>query len=91
MLTGHPYVSWLFMGLLVALVTWVLLRCGLLAVTTLFCVRYLLLFPITENTNAWYFGNGLIGLSAIVLLAVFGCYASLGGRSLFWDTFVEND
>ena len=40
-------------------------------------------FPLTLNTEHWYFSHGLFAMAWIAVIAVYGFYTSLGGRSLF--------
>lgn len=35
-------------------------------------------FPLTPKFSAWYFGIGLIGPLAVLAMAVYGFYTSLG-------------
>lgn len=77
---GHMYVAWLPAGLFIGAVILLLTRFGLFAVITTFVTAGLLKFPITTDSNAFYFGNGLFAISLVLALAAYGLYASVGSR-----------
>src|SRR5262249_37155546 len=66
-------------------------RHGLLALASLY-FSYLALsnFPVTLNFSAWYAGIGLAPLVAVLALAVFAFYTSLGGQKLFRGSLLED-
>ncbi|MBM3789468.1 MAG: hypothetical protein FJW35_03850 [Acidobacteria bacterium] len=69
----------------------VLMRFGLLAVTSglMFAIP-LYFFPITPQLSAWYSG---IGLAGVILMLAFAAYAfrtSLGGRPMFEAKLLED-
>jgi serine/threonine protein kinase len=73
-----------FSGLMTAIILFVLLRIGLLALTSCFLVLFLFQnCPITSDFSAWYIeATGfLIGL--ITVLAIYSFYISLAGQPLF--------
>jgi serine/threonine-protein kinase len=47
-------------------------------------------FPATLNFSAWYAGIGLAPLVAVLALAVFAFYTSLGGQKLFQGSLLED-
>jgi hypothetical protein len=68
----------------------VLLRFGVLAVVVAAAAIALLQnFPITLDFSAWYAPTGLIGLGAILVLAIWSFRAALGGRKLFKEDLLE--
>ena len=77
---GHMYVAWLPAGLFIGAVILLLTRFGLFAVITTFVTAGLLKFPITTDSNAFYFGNGLFAISLVLALAAYGLYTSVGSR-----------
>jgi hypothetical protein len=77
---GHVYVAWLPAGLYAGAVILLLTRFGLFAVVTTFVTTMLLNFPITTDSSAFYFGNGLFAIVLVLVLAVYGLYTSLGNR-----------
>jgi serine/threonine-protein kinase len=80
------YATWICNGLAVALFTWILVRFGLLAsVTGLTVLNLLTALPITTDTSAFYFGNGLLVMGLVFAVALYGSFTSLGGRPLFRD------
>ncbi len=82
MMPGHKYVAWLPAGLYIGAVILLLTRFGLFAVVTTFVAVELLKFPITTNSSAFYFDNGLFAIGVVLALAVYGLYRSLGNRML---------
>ena len=80
---NHPLV-WAMAILLYGLQAMFVLRFGLLAFAVAYCVEYVLLIsPVTPNSSAWYFGNGIFMLATIIALSVWGFYCSVGGRRLW--------
>jgi hypothetical protein len=77
---AHVYVAWLPAGLYIGAVILLLTRFGLFAVVTTFVTNSLLNFPITTDSSAFYFGNGLFAIVLVLALAVYGLYTSLGNR-----------
>ena len=80
------YSTWLGMALALALCAWVLVRFGLLANVTATVVFTVLYLPVTTDSFAFYFGNGLLVMGLVLVLALYGSFTSLGGRPLFRDT-----
>jgi eukaryotic-like serine/threonine-protein kinase len=77
-------IACLFFQLAVFLV--VLLRFGVLALMVWGFVAFgIALIPVTLDSSAWYFGASLTKMLAVGGLAVYGAWASLGGRRLFAD------
>ncbi len=72
------------------LIVVVLLRFGLLALVSGFLVFQLFhSAPITHDLGAWYAGWGLLGVLAIVGLAVYGFHTALAGRPLLKENLLE--
>jgi hypothetical protein len=66
-------------------------RYGLVAVAvTSFTVYALNWFPVTLNFSVWYAGIGLAPLVAVLALAVFAFYTSLGGQKVFRGSLLED-
>ncbi len=86
---GHPYVSWLVWGLNVTMLVWLLVRFGLLAAVSANVVIRLLQLPITTDTSAFYFGNGLFAVGLVLAIAMYGFYTSLAGRPVFAEALPE--
>jgi serine/threonine-protein kinase len=77
-------------GLIIyGLAAMVVLRFGLLALTTGFCVAGLIGPPLSLHTDAWYFGNIVFLFGSAILLAVWAFYTSVGGRR-FWNAELFN-
>jgi hypothetical protein len=47
-------------------------------------------FPVTLNFSMWYAGIGLAPLVAVLALAVFAFYTSLGGQKVFQGSLLED-
>ncbi len=66
-------------------------RYGLVAVAvSSFAQITLNAFPVTLNFSAWYAGIGLAPLVAVLALAVFAFYTSLGGQKVFRGSLLED-
>jgi serine/threonine-protein kinase len=83
--TEPTYSTWCCMGLAVALWVWIMVRLGLLATVVGLAVQAMLTLPITTDSSAFHFSNGLLGMGLVLALALYGAFASLGGRPLFRD------
>ncbi len=70
----HPAISWLPLGLGIAVTSVVLLsQYGLLSyVVAWFCFQLLLMSPVTLATTSWYAGTGLFSLLLVATLGLFG-------------------
>ncbi len=78
-----PVVAWSFGMISAALITFTLIRFGLLSLVTLFLFSYFTyILPITTNLSAWYAGSTIFVLLMVVALATYGFYLSLGGQRL---------
>ena len=74
-------------GLIVAIQYVTLVRFGFLAVVVHITVQVLAMsFPLTLDTNHWYFNHGLFAVGWISAIALYGFYTSLGNRSVFGTT-----
>ena len=81
--SSQPMVTLPFACCLIALAVIVLLRFGFLAFVIGFFVNGLLLrVPITTNFSAWYASSSFVVLIAVMALAAFAFYTSLGGQKL---------
>jgi len=88
--TGNWQVSvtTLLLGGLVAVA---MTRYGLVALAASFFARLALNnFPVTLNFSTWYAGIGLAPLVAVLALAVFAFYTSLGGQKVFQGSLLED-
>jgi hypothetical protein len=65
-------------------------RYGLLTMASALFAQYALLsFPVTLNFSVWYAGVGLAPMVAVLALAVFAFYTSLGGQKVFAGKLLE--
>jgi len=73
-----------FAVLLNALTVIALLRFGLVTLaTSVFVLQLLSSIPLTTKLTAWYGGNEITALIAVLALAAFAFHTSLGGQKLF--------
>jgi serine/threonine-protein kinase len=79
------YAVWICTGLALALCAWILVRLGLLATVVAYTVVAFLALPITTDSSAFHFGYGLLVMGLVFAVALYGAFASLGGRPLFRD------
>jgi hypothetical protein len=87
---GNPYINLAYALLSAAIVSFALIRFGLLAtMVASFYQSILLSYPITIDFSSWYAGLSLLGLLLVVSLAVYGFYLALAGRPLFKEEFLE--
>ncbi|MCI0350704.1 MAG: hypothetical protein L0Z53_14870 [Acidobacteriales bacterium] len=77
--------------LLIGLIAVFMMRYGLVAVAVFnFADLALSTFPVTLNFSMWYAGIGLAPLVAVLSLAVFAFYTSLGGQKLFQGSLLDD-
>ncbi len=81
------FTPFLVMGLLAVAMT----RYGLVTfASALIAILALHNFPVTLNFSVWYAGIGLAPLVAMLALAVFAFYTSLGGQKVFQGSLLED-
>ncbi|HJQ98117.1 MAG TPA: hypothetical protein VJ826_07355, partial [Candidatus Polarisedimenticolaceae bacterium] len=75
----------------ITVIAWtLLLRFGLLAFATMFCVSGLMeAMPLTLTPAAWYAGSMYFALAVIAAPALWGFWTSRGKRTLFGDDLLE--
>src|SRR5262245_44506689 len=75
----------------IGLIAVAMTRYGLVVSTVAsFAIFALINFPVTLNFSVWYAGTGLAPLVAVLALAVFAFYTSLGGQKLFQGSLLED-
>ena len=83
-LSPNGRIATIFSMLYWAWVLFVLVRFGPVACAVGYSVQGVLRsLPITTHLDAWYAGDGLVGLALLVGLAGYAFYTSLGGQPLF--------
>jgi hypothetical protein len=83
---ASPALSALFGGVQTALLVFVMLRFGLVAlIASSFALELLIMFPITADFSVWYAGASLFALLSVAAMAAFAFRTSLAGRPLFAD------
>src|SRR6266540_676844 len=88
---GESPVTEILLGLLMsAAVVFLLTRFGLLAfATAIFVDLILTAAPITLDASSWYFGRSFVVLLALLAIAAYGFYISLGDKPLFSAPVLE--
>lgn len=81
----HPILGWLVVSLTLAASFWLLARFGLLSMMVGTYTHLVLMSPITPDLSRWYAGSGLLCMTIIAVMAVWGFYASQGGRPIWRD------
>ena len=81
-----PTLSALFAGAETALLVFMMLRFGLVAlIASSFAYVLLLMFPLTADFSVWYAGASLFALLSAAAISAFALHTSLAGRPLFTD------
>ena len=81
--TSRPWVDVPLRLAVVAIMTFVLLRLGLLATIVAYAVPQILLnLPITLDSSSWYFGLSMIPIVLVAAVAIYGFRISLAGRKI---------
>jgi Protein kinase domain len=75
----------------VGLLTFLILRFGLLAVTVYVLMQQVMSVPITTDTAAWYAWMGWLGVAVIAAIVVYGARIGLAGQPLFGKTLLPTD
>jgi hypothetical protein len=77
--------------LILGLIAVAMTRYGLVTLASaFFVVLASTSFPVTLNFSAWYAGTGLVPLVAVLALAAFAFYTSLGGQKVFQGRLLED-
>jgi len=66
-----------------ALLTFLILRFGLLALTVYILMQQVMSVPITTDTSAWYAWMGWFGMAVIAAVVIYGARIGLAGQPLF--------
>ncbi len=84
--------DWVSVPLSAALLVFVLMRFGLLALIVAFSVAGTLgNFPLTADLSTWYVGSSLFALASVLALTAYALYTALAGRPLFKAGFLDSD
>lgn len=76
--------------ILYCLTVFLLIRLGLLAmVAGAFFNVFIISFPLTTQSSAWYAGLSLAGILLMAVIAFYGFYTSLGGGPVFGGAVFE--
>jgi len=80
-----------FYAAMAAVVTWLVVRHGLLTLVLMYLFGALLLEPLaTTHLGAWYGQPAVLSYLLAAGLIGWGLYASLSGRPFRWDRLLEN-
>jgi hypothetical protein len=86
----NPLIDALFTAPFIVAYLWILRRFGLVALTVLYFVDQLAdQIPLTTPLTAWYTEGGMVGVVAIVALALYGFHVSRAGKPLFAGDALE--
>ena len=86
----NPLIDALFTAPFIVAYLWILRRFGLVALTVLYFVDQLAdQIPLTTPVTAWYTEGGMVGVVAIVALALYGFHVSRAGKPLFAGDALE--
>jgi Protein kinase domain/zinc-ribbon domain len=86
----NPLIDALFTAPFLLIYLWILHRFGLVALTVLYFVDQLAdTMPLTTPLTAWYTEGGLVGMIAIVAVALYGFHVSRAGKPLFAGDALE--
>jgi hypothetical protein len=75
----------------VALLIFLVLRFGLLALTVYVFMQQIMSVPITTDTSAWYAWMGWFGVAVIAAIVAYGARIGLAGQPLFGRGLVADD
>jgi serine/threonine-protein kinase len=84
-LPGVWYVTWFAHLFNTAALVWLVGRLGIFATTVSYFAIGILASPITGDTSAFYFTNGLFLMLLIMAIACYGFYLSVNWRTLDFD------
>jgi hypothetical protein len=89
---NHPLLGVALNAIGAAVVIFITIRFGLLAVmAALFAMSMLLQFPTTMDLSTWYAGTTLFAYAAVMALAGYAFQTAVAGRPLFKDCFLGAD
>jgi len=86
----NPVVGSAYEFLLCLLMIAVLVRFGLLALVVAWTFASWILFLVTTDPSAWYFGRSAATILTLAAIACYGFYTSLGGQRLFRDRVLDD-
>jgi serine/threonine-protein kinase len=87
---GSPALNFVALLLVVSIVVLTIQRLGLVAITVLFFVGFIVgNAVITLDTSRWFFADAMVQLAITALLAFYGFYASRGGEPLFGGRLLD--
>lgn len=75
----------------VGLLTFLVLRFGLLALTVYVFMQQVMAVPITTDTSAWYAWMGWFGMAVIAAIVFYGARIGLAGQPLFGSALAAAD
>jgi serine/threonine-protein kinase len=88
--SNHPVIDGIAGFVIFGLIAALVLRFGLLALAVfIFVDGVVSAVQVTTNASAWYFGNDLLLLGAILALAAWGFHTSIAGRKLWKQDLLE--
>jgi protein kinase-like protein len=88
---GSTFNVYLIGTINVALLTYLVLRFGLLALTVYVFMQQIMGVPITTDASAWYAWMGWFGVTVIAAIVVYGARIGLAGQPLFGSGLAADD
>jgi serine/threonine-protein kinase len=89
---NHPVISAALNLVPAALVIFITIRFGLLAmIASFFTTTMLIQFPVTTDFSTWYAGSTIFAFAVVLALTVFAFHTAVAGRPLFKAGFLESD
>ena len=89
---SHPLLSAALTAIGPALILFITIRFGVLAMTVNFFTGAMLLqFPATTDLSTWYAGSTLFAYAVVLALAGYAFHTAIAGRPLFRAGFLESD
>jgi serine/threonine-protein kinase len=87
---GSRVVNFLAALLIVSIIVLTIQRLGLVAVTVLFFVNFVMTSAvITLDSSKWFFGNGLLLIAIPTAMALYSFYISRGGEPIFGTRLLD--
>jgi hypothetical protein len=86
----HPMLAAVLNAIPAALILFITIRFGVLAMTaSFFTTAMLLQFPATTDLSTWYSGSTLFAYAVVLVLAGYAFHTAVAGRPLFQSEFLD--
>jgi len=89
---NHPLIAAVMNGIGFALIIFITIRFGLLAMMASFFATVILIhYPATTDLSTWYAGSTLFAYAVVLALAGYAFHTAVAGRPLFKAGFLDAD